>query len=112
MSKEIERIFEAYVCNPDVYEYAYEHCNEYRKYIDSLPEKSKSAISRAHTGYKIANGSNRVREGLFHAATFGLSYGIKKLATRNSKSKQERIAEIVNSEEFINIFRTLNSKGE
>ena len=112
MSKELKKLFEAYVCNPDVYEYAYLHCDEYKKYIDSLPEETMASIRRAHKAYKISNGSDKIRKGLFHLATFGLSYGIEKVATINSKSKDEKIVELVENENFVTFFKTLNSIGE
>jgi len=109
MSKrDIEKLMEVYVCNPNVYEYAYSNCQEYKTFIDNLSEDALSKIKRAHAAWKISNGTDKFREGLFHTATFGLSFGAKKLLNRNKKSKQEMIVEMVESEEFIGFFKALN----
>ena len=87
MSKrDIEKLMEVYVCNPNVYEYAYSNCQEYKTFIDNLSEDALSKIKRAHAAWKISNGTDKFREGLFHTATFGLSFGAKKLLNRNKKS--------------------------
>lgn len=104
--KDISKILEEYVCDPDVYEYAYKNCAEYKVFIDTLSEKNKKNFDRARAMLKVAQGSEKVREGLLHASTFGLTLGIKKLVNR--KTKEERIAELVASCEFIEIFRFFN----
>ena len=55
MSKrDIEKLMEVYVCNPNVYEYAYSNCQEYKTFIDNLSEDALSKIKRAHAAWKIA----------------------------------------------------------
>ena len=66
MSKrDIEKLMEVYVCNPNVYEYAYSNCQEYKTFIDNLSEDALSKIKRAHAAWKISNGTDKFREGLF-----------------------------------------------
>lgn len=109
-TKDLEKIFEAYVCDSDVYEYAYANCAEYRNFIDNMNDDVKKKIRIAHTGWKVSNGAEKFREGLFHAGTFGLSFGIKKLMNIKKKSKKEMIIELVESDDFVNFFRALNLK--
>lgn len=107
---DLEKLLELYVGNPDVYDYAYANCLEYKKFFDGLSVDTQNQFKRAHTAFRIANGGAKFQEGLFHTATFGLSFGIKKLITRNKKSKKDLIIDLVNSEEFINIFKELNNR--
>ena len=106
--KDMQRIIEIYIINPDVYDYAYEHCEEYKKFSDNLPDKVKKNFKMARNGARMYNGANKLRAGLFHAGTFGLSYGVSKLLKIGQKSKADIIKEEVESENFKSIFREFN----
>lgn len=108
LEKDLQKILEAYVINPDVYYYAYNNCEEYRIFIDNLSDENKKRFDRARTAWKVSNGAENFRAGLFHAATFGVFYGAKKLINRNKKTKVELIAELVQSPGFVEVFKELN----
>ena len=84
--KNLQKIIEAYVINPDVYAYAYAHCEEYKVFIDNLSDENRRRFDKARTAFKVSNGVDTFRAGLFHAATFGVFYGAKKLININKKS--------------------------
>lgn len=109
--KNLQKILEAYVINPDVYAYAYTHCEEYKVFIDNLSDDNRRRFDKARTAFKVSNGVDTFRAGLFHAATFGVFYGAKKLININKKSKSELIAELVESPDFVEVFRTFNDSG-
>ena len=111
-SSDFEKLLELYIGNPDVFYYAYVNCPEYKKFFDSLSVDIQNKFRRAHAALRVSNGAYKFQEGIFHVATFGLSYGAKKLFNRNKKSKKELIVEMVESEEFIGFFKALNNKGE
>lgn len=48
---------------------------------------------------------------MFHAATFGVFYGAKKLININKKSKSGLIAELVESPDFVEVFKAFNESG-
>jgi len=105
--KDLEKIIELYVINPDVYKYAYENCDEYKIFIDNLDEDMKRRIEFARKANGFSNKAGKFRNGLIHASTFGLSYGVSKLFSINKKSKEQMIKETVESHEFKELFRTL-----
>lgn len=109
--KNLQKIIEAYVINPDVYAYAYAHCEEYKVFIDNLSDENRRRFDKARTAFKVSNGVDTFRVGLFHAATFGVFYGAKKLININKKSKAELIEELVESPDFVEVFRTFNDSG-
>lgn len=109
--KNLQKIIEAYVINPDVYAYSYAHCEEYKAFIDNLSDENRRRFDKARTAFKVSNGVDAFRAGLFHAATFGVFYGAKKLININKKSKSELIAELVESPDFVEVFRTFNDSG-
>lgn len=111
LEKNLQKIIEAYVINPDVYAYAYTHCEEYKVFIDNLSDENRRGFEKARTAFKVSNGVNTFRAGLFHVATYGVFYGAKKLINRNKKSKAELIAELVESPDFVEVFRTFNDSG-
>ena len=110
--KELERrvryAYENYICEPDVYKYAYENSKEFRRYINSLPEERMEKIKRAHAALSVSNGVHNLRKGMIHASTFGLSFLAEKALF---KSKKQKIIEIVESEEFATLFNNLYILG-
>lgn len=106
--KNLQKTIEAYVINPDVYAYAYAHCEEYKVFIDNLSDENRRRFDKARTAFKVSNGIDTFRAGLFHAATFGVFYGAKKLININKKSKSELIAELVESPDFVEVFKIFN----
>ncbi|MBR6503295.1 MAG: hypothetical protein IKT42_07655 [Clostridia bacterium] len=104
MSYGIEKIFENYICDPEVYNYAYENCKPYRMYINTLPEETMKKIRKVHSAASLSNGAHNVRKGLFHMGTFGLSFVAEKAFC---KSKKQKVKELVDSKEFYDLFEQL-----
>lgn len=108
VEKNLAKVIEAYIINPEVYDYAYKNCEEYKIFIDSLSNENKEKFNKARAAWKIGQGSEKVREGLMHASTFGLTLGIKKLMNINKKSKEDRLAELISSSDFLDIIKFFN----
>ncbi len=107
MDKNLDEIWEM-ICDPDIYSYAYENCETFRIFINSLPEATMAKIKRNHSINKASNVAKGIRKGQLHLATFGLSFAAEKLFM---KGKKQKISELVDSEWFANIFQTLYSTG-
>lgn len=107
MEKDLNRIWKI-ICDPDVYDYAYENCETFRIYINSLPEATMAKIRKNHSLNKMSDTARGVKKGLLHLGTFGMSYAAEKLLF---KSKKQKVAELVDTEEFSNIFKALYSSA-
>ena len=104
MLEKIEKIYKNYICDPDVYKYAYENCRPFRMYINTLPEATMQQVRKTHAAVSLNNGVNKFRKGLFHMGTFGLSFAAEKAFC---KSKKQKVKELVDSKEFYNLFEQL-----
>ena len=107
MGENLDEIWEI-ICDPNIYSYAYENCEAFRIFINSLPEATMFKIKKNQSINKASNVVRGIRKGQLHLATFGLSFAAEKLFM---KGKNKKIAELVDSEGFANIFKTLYSKG-
>lgn len=108
INKKIGFIYENYICDPDVYKYAYENCKEYRRYINSLPESTMQKIKKVHAANTVSKGVHNFRKGVLHACTGGVTLLAEKALF---KSKKQKVKELVNSEEFASIFTKLYISG-
>ena len=108
MSKELDLIYQNWICDPDIYKYAYENCKEFRLFINNLPESTMKKIKKVHAMQTAANVAHGYRKGVLHLCTGGISLIAEKAFF---KSKKQRVAEIVDSEEFAKTFRNLYMSG-
>ena len=96
-AKELSRIIEYYIGTPKIYKYCYENSEEFKNFIDNATEIRKKKIKTLHTAYHCAH----CREPLVHLATFGLSFGGKKLA---EKKEFKELDETIKGDEFKTLF--------
>lgn len=108
LQKTLNSIYENYTCIKDVHDTAYTHNKEYKIFWDNHPETTKSKLLKAQKAMSISNGADKTKEALFHLATFGVSYGAKKLFQKGKPSREEKIKEVVTSNDFTEVIKLLN----
>lgn len=107
-SKEFEAILINYIYDKDVYKYAYENCKEYRQYINALSEDAMGNIRKGQAAMSVSNGVDKYRKGALHVATFGITALAEKAFF---KSKKQRVIDLVESEDFRELFLELYESG-
>ena len=91
--KDIKRIFKTQICDYDIYNCAYENCDMFRMYINSLPEDSYKSIKKAIKANKSVDDFNAVR-----------SLGLSRIG---NKGRKRKIEEMTSSRNFSLVYATL-----
>ncbi len=108
LEKILSKVYENYTMNKDVHEMAYTLNSEYKNFWDNHSEELKKKLLKGQKIMRISQSSDKVQEGLFHFATLGVSYGIKKLFQKGKPSREEQIKNAVTSEDFTELLKALN----
>lgn len=108
LKKVVKSVYEEYFSKKDVHEVAYLLNPEYKIFWDNHSEKIRKNFLTAQKANSLVEGTNKVREGIFHLATGGASYGIKKLFQIGKKSRKEVIEDAVTNKDFTELIKSLN----
>lgn len=112
MSSDFEKAYTLVLKNysmvKDVHETAYENNEAYKIFWNGQSEEVKKRIEKARKLNSIGSGTNKFQEGLLHASTFGLSFGIKKIFQAGKPTRKEQIYQTVTSGEFTELIDSLN----
>lgn len=109
LEKVLKSIYEDYVSVKDVHETAYTLNPEYKKFWDNHSEEDKKRLLFGQKANSVSNGVWKYQETMFHLATFGASYGIKKLFQRGKPTREERIKQAVTDSNFTEVMSAVNS---
>jgi hypothetical protein len=108
LEKCLEVVYEKYCGNREIHEAAFIHNSQYRIFWNSHSDEMKANFVKMQHMQSISTVGYRAQEMLFHAATFGVSYGIKKIINAGKPTREEIIREIVTDSNFSQVITSLN----